>query len=547
VNPGSRLDQPDLDALLQVLLQNNPRALVFAIDPQGLFTELPAAFPLGERHFLTGGHASALDLVVEDDVRGIIEAWTEARLRGCGRVAVHLANNPEQPVTLHYVDAMHQYGIYLGLLEMDADVSSIVAINDAPPLKPRVGLVKKNEMAFVLEIDQATTRLLGWTADDMVGTRSLDFLDPEDHPRAISNWIEMLRAPGARRRQRIRHRHKDGSWVWLEITNYNLLADPNCGYVLTEMLDITDEMRAQDALRASEHLLRRLAAALPQGVFQVDPSGTIVYRNERLSTILGRPAYTTLADVLAAAQAGSVEPLREALDNALTCGRDVDLEIGVRHHGFDEPRRCSFNIRALSDDAGAVTGAIVCVSDVTESVQLRKELEARATFDVLTGVLNRAAILQALEETLRGRGPGGTAVIFIDLDRFKDVNDRFGHAAGDAYLVEVAARLRSAIRESDELGRIGGDEFLVVCRSVESSTAALDLAHRLQTSLQSAPIPLWLQGSSQPLVPGASIGVAWSERTPTISADALVARADQAMYTSKRNAQAEAVLDSQAA
>jgi PAS domain S-box-containing protein len=399
VNPGSRLDPSALDAVLDTLLDNNPRALVFAIAANGIFTQMPESFPLGMRYVLNGGHASALDLVIPDDVSPIIEAWTEARLTGCSRVTVHLSTDRDRAVTLHYVDALHRFGIYVGLLEVEGTETSVIALNVAPPLRPRVAQVRKNELAFVLSIDAATTQLLGWTPEEMVGRRSLEFLDREDHARAISSWMDMLRSPGSRRRIRVRHKHRDGSWLWFEMTNYNLLNDPEHGYVLTEMLDITDEMLAQEALRAREHLLRRLAEALPQGIFQVEPRGAVVYRNERLRSILGSDSVASVDDVLATVTSPYRDALRAALEAAVVDGHDADLEVGLRRAASDL-RRCNFNVRALTDDVGAVTGAIVCVADVTESVQMRKELEERATFDVLTRTYNRASILHVLEQTL---------------------------------------------------------------------------------------------------------------------------------------------------
>ena len=127
-------------------------------------------------------------------------------------------------------------------------------------------------------------------------------------------------------------------------------------------------------------------------------------------------------------------------------------------------RYCSFNIRALTDDVGAVTGAMICVEDVTESVKAREELQALATFDAVTNCYNRASTMSALitmitANDIRGR----PAVIFVDLDRFKEVNDAFGHVAGDEFLRVVAARLQRGVRSEDVVGRIGGDEFLVLC------------------------------------------------------------------------------------
>ena len=106
---------------------------------------------------------------------------------------------------------------------------------------------------------------------------------PDDRERAVESWMGMLARPGQSNRVRLRHRRRDGSWLWLEITNHNLLDDPSHGYVRAELMDISDEMVAQEALRAREQLLHRLAEALPLGVFQVDRDGAVVYANERLA------------------------------------------------------------------------------------------------------------------------------------------------------------------------------------------------------------------------------------------------------------------------
>jgi diguanylate cyclase (GGDEF)-like protein/PAS domain S-box-containing protein len=318
--------------------------------------------------------------------------------------------------------------------------------------------------------------------------------------------------------------------VWFEVTNHNLLNDPAHGYILTEMLDVSDEMAAQEALRAREHLLRRLTDALPYGIFQVDTRRRIVYCNAALESIVGTTSADDLSDLLASVVSSDRAALNAALDAVLVEGRDRDLEVGFqREHG--EVRRCTLSLRALTDDASTLTGAIACLVDVTESVRLREELEDRATFDVLTRCYNRASILALLEHTLvdRSLGDGGVGVIFIDLDRFKDINDRLGHSAGDAFLAEVAKRLASSVRSGDVVGRLGGDEFLVVCAHVQSADGALDIGNRIADALAQGPVA----HDGQLVVPIASIGVAWSEQR-SVDSDTLVACADRAMYESKR-------------
>ena len=135
----------------------------------------------------------------------------------------------------------------------------------------------------------------------------------------------------------------------------------------------------------------------------------------------------------------------------------------------------------LTDAAGVVTGAVGWLSDVTDRAQLHRELEVRASVDKLTSCLNREASLKLVEQmTAAPKAPGeGNALIFIDLDRFKSVNDRFGHAAGDRLLAAAGDRLRGTARKGDAVGRVGGDEFIVICPRVESSAQAVKIAERI--------------------------------------------------------------------
>ena len=197
-------------------------------------------------------------------------------------------------------------------------------------------------------------------------------------------------------------------------------------------------------------------------------------------------------------------------------------------------RRCSINVRALSDEAGGVNGAILCIDDITESARMRAELEDRATFDALTQCMNRASIMEELGALLaRGVELG---VVFVDLDGFKNVNDKYGHVVGDGVLVEAAARLRSALRGGDLIGRVGGDEFLVVCPGLCELKAVVSVATRISQTLLRDIISQTLlrdiEVHDTRVRLKASTGVAMAH--PGVDIDALVASADHAMYASKR-------------
>ena len=227
--------------------------------------------------------------------------------------------------------------------------------------------------------------------------------------------------------------------------------------------------------------------------------------------------------------------LLAALDAALDHGLDGDLEIRVQPGEGLRTRRCMVRLRALTDQAGGATGAVVSVEDVTESAQLRAELERRATHDTLTRVMNRAATMDSLEASLARKAAGRTAVIFVDIDRFKSVNDELGHAAGDELLRTVAGRLATTVRAGDTLGRVGGDEFLVVCPGVAGAGPARRVAERIAGAVNR---PVCLAGATLDLQ--VSVGVAYAGRR-AIGADALVRRADTAMYASKRRGQGRPV------
>ncbi len=507
-------------------MASNPQAPLAAINEMGFFVPMPLSVPLVGQQVIQR-HSTALELVVREDMSVVTDAWVDARRVGAARRQVHLASDPNRTVNLSYVDATHRHGVYIGIFEIDSSEGMLAAFQETPPLRPRLGLVHKTETSVILSVDEALSQLLGWAPDEMVGHRSIEFVHPEDHPSAISTWMDMLRTPLSRRRVRLRHRHRDGSWIWFEVTNHNLLNEPEHGYVLTEMVDVTDEMTVHEALRARELLLRGLAEALPLGVFHVDTDMAILYRNSRLEQILGQSQATCVEQQLAQLADSDRDRVVQALGAVLTDGQDHDLEVALASAGNHRAKCCAVSLRALRDDSERITGAIVCVSDITESVRLREKLQHRATFDPLTGCHNRASILDLLERSLAAPedAQAGTGVVFVDLNHFKDLNDRYGHAAGDAALIEVVRRLTQSARAGDAVGRLGGDEFLIVCSGIASADATLNVATRLAKSLRRARIAV--HNTSVFLT--ASVGVAWSSPRE-LDADALVARADMAMY-----------------
>jgi diguanylate cyclase (GGDEF)-like protein/PAS domain S-box-containing protein len=523
----SEMLDPAKDAALLSLLRSHPGALVSAIDSEGLFVELPASIELVGQHVIRA--RSALDLVQPASRAAVIEAWDRARTIGAAVASVVLVNGAD--AACYFVDARHRHGVLIGLIVADAHIELVAALAGHPPVMPKTGRIDKDQSAVICSADDRICQILGFRPEDLVGRRSLEFIHPDDQDSAVEAWMEMLASPGAATRLRTRHLRHDGSWVWMELTNTNLLGQPD-SRVVTEMLDISDEMAALETLRQREQLLGRLAEALPSGVLHVDRHGKVIYANARLHRVIGIGPSATVDAQLATVIPEDRPALAAALHGVLDDGFDIDLEVRFRLPGEVKLLMCSIAIRVLTDSDDAPAGAILCIDDVTEASELRAELERRATVDHLTGCLNRTAVISELERVLllHDATAAGSAVVFLDLDGFKEVNDTFGHEAGDQLLASAASRLRQAVRSVDVVGRLGGDEFIVVLPSVRSIDEATQAGHRLSQSL-SEPLEV-VRGL--PIRIRSSIGVAWSRATD-VTADALIAAADRAMYQSKRD------------
>ncbi len=521
--------------MLATFLADHPEAMVAAIDPgpTGLFTTPPSTLDLEGRVLLQG--RNALDIVVPSDRVVVIEAWEEARASGVGRSVVHLAVDPADPALLTLVDARAAHGVFVGaVIPAPGQGDRPLVAHPTVRLPSRIGRMEKSELAVILAADETMTRILGCSEADLVGRRTLELLHPDDQEAAIRDWMQLLEGAGSLPPVRQRLRRADGTWAWFEVVNHNHLADPDRGCVLSELVDVSQEMAAETALRAREQLLRRLTEALPIGVLQAGSDGGVVYTNDRLHRLLRTPPALTVADQLAAVAPEDRPALQAAVEASLRAGMDDDLELSVLPPG-GPGRRFLIRIRSLSDEAGAPAGAVLVVEDVTESSRLRAALEDQATRDPLTGTLNRASVLAAVERLLAAE-LGALAVIFVDLDRFKSINDLFGHQTGDDLLRVAADRLRSALRDHDSVGRIGGDEFLVVCPGVRTAEHALRVGERIARAMGT---PVALGGRSLDL--RASLGVALGD-AGTEGADSLVARADAAMYASKRAGRGDPVL-----
>ncbi len=533
VNPSA--DVHEQRRAFAAVLDRHADSVVVAVGRDGLTVPLPDTLELGPGH-RTIESRSLLDLVVPQSVRPVIEAWEQAKLHGIGECIAQLVADATTLIRVRIFDLSEPHGAFIGMLT-PAGTATATALDvvQSVPIRPRLGRMKKNAAGVIVAADADLCEILGFDEHQLVGKRSLDFVHPDDQPPAVDAWLEMLGNRHAVRRIRLRHLRGDGEFGWMELANHNQLDENAEGFVVTEMLDISDEMRAQEQLRAREQLLDRLAQALPLGVIHFDTEGAIVYRNDRAAVILGADG-DTFDDLFQHITDDDGPRLMAAAQSVFATGEPEELEVTLE---FERRRRvCNVRLRALTEESEAVSGAIMAITDTTESAAMRKELHVRATFDSLTGTLNRESTVQTLEALL-GNPSAGLTVVYLDLDKFKAVNDTFGHSAGDAVLESVTRRLLDAVREGDVVGRLGGDEFLVICPDTPSVEVSVMLAQRFEELARHD-----LEVDGRRIRVSATTGPAWTS-DPALTADELIARADAAMYEAKNRRKAqEALVDS---
>ncbi|MET0372830.1 MAG: diguanylate cyclase [Rhizorhabdus sp.] len=300
--------------------------------------------------------------------------------------------------------------------------------------------------------------------------------------------------------------------------------------MLVSALPIAAELNARRTLARrlaeSEASLRLLASESADALIRLDELGRCIQSSGATGMLLG---------VEARALAGRTLP--SLLDNSDGEAFDDAFAGALSNPGtvayceFRPRGRASSwlecTIRALVDQDGKVYGAIGAIRDITLRKEREFSLSLAASTDSLTGALNHAAFMAHIDHALSHLTSSHLALIMIDIDHFKKVNDRHGHPAGDAVLVELAARLRALLRDHDMIGRLGGDELAILLDGT-AEELALSIAEAIRVEISARPIPL--SGGKTQLI---SISCGVAQAYPGISRNELLRRADDALYQAK--------------
>ena len=381
-----------------------------------------------------------------------------------------------------------------------------------------------SEITFV---SPSVVDVLGFTPDQVIGEKGMRFVHEDDVAGVEAFVSRVASSPGAVERRTFRVINAQGQWRWIEETLTNCTDVASIQGLVANIRDVTNEVEARAALTASERRYRTIVETAQEGVLVLDQDSTIVFANRKAAQILGHPRpkihRRKLTDLVDGATA---EEMLQRIASRATKGHELYEISYTPPDGRTRILKIAASPMALSADGAA--GSLAMISDVTEARRIERELQHHALHDTLTGLPNRTLLNDRLSMALsrQKQDPDhpGVAVLSIELDGFKLINDVHGHEFGDEILVEVAHRLRKASRPADTVARLGGDEFVVVAEGV-GIDAAVALAEHMRRSLL------------EPIVAGdtavyvdASVGVALAgSQTPA----SLLRSADDAMYEAK--------------
>jgi diguanylate cyclase (GGDEF)-like protein/PAS domain S-box-containing protein len=365
---------------------------------------------------------------------------------------------------------------------------------------------------------------LGYEAHELLGTRLYDYIHPED----------LAPRPEKQKRRglvHIRFRHKNGSWVWLGATTRTLrdpVTNAKLGMVSIAR-EVTAQIEAERELKRREERFRSLMSLSSDWYWETDADLRFTFFSQGIyhklrvkpEQLLGSYFREHAQDPHAPGLLVCLESIRE-----LRSFHDVIFPAA----SATEPELVRF-LRISGEpffESGQFLGYRGVSRDVTREVRTSRALEKLATRDILTELPNRALLQTRLRQRLDRRSAGVfLAVFFIDLDNFKEVNDSFGHAAGDVMLKEIAARLNRCVRPDDTVARLGGDEFVVVAECANGEATARTLAEKLTRSLD---LPILIKGHE--VKASASIGISMYPQDGDTS-ELLLQSADTALYRAK--------------
>ncbi|MDR3415814.1 MAG: EAL domain-containing protein [Nevskia sp.] len=408
-------------------------------------------------------------------------------------------------------------------------------------------IVLVNDRGEIVLINAQAELLFGYARNELLG-KPVDVLVPERvrafHAGTLASYFAEPRSRAMGSGRALYALRKDGREVPIDV-GLSPLQDEG-RYVLASVIDITERKQAEATLRAAEvHALRSsILDSLPVAVIATDNDGNIVAVNPAAESLLGYARQELLGQsCMLVYDPDDMQRRAHELSNKLGfevgAGFQVMVALGSQNAADErewtyiqkDGTRVPVNvaITALRDDSGKVTGFLKVAYDITVRKRAEAYIRHMAQHDALTGLPNRTLLLDRLEMAMHQarRHDHQVAVLLMDLDQFKRVNDTLGHLVGDRLLLTVANRLQRCVRSVDTVARLGGDEFVVVVTEVQRREDLQTLLHELTRAVSQTIV---IDGHELHVTP--SIGACLSPQDG-LDSTTLLQKADTAMYHAK--------------
>ena len=410
-------------------------------------------------------------------------------------------------------------------LELRQKQAELAAVTDASPL----GLVRLDRQRRCTYANRTFEAITGLPRAAALGAGWTSALHPDDYP-LMHVALEQLTRSHAPFQSTLRCLHRDGKLVWVSVKIAPILIDDQIEGYVGSLDDITTLRESEVALLESEARLRTIADTLPAMIAYIDADQVYRFLNiayEREFGLTGRHVLgKSVRDTVGEARYRSVAPYI----GRVLAGETLSFEEEDEKEGIERCMEVIY-IPQIGEDNLQVVGFHVMRQDITVQKREKQRLLKLAQVDALTGLSNRAGFQQKLSDAMHASRQQQhlMAVMYMDIDRFKPVNDTHGHGTGDALLRAFAQRLTHTMRATDIIARLGGDEFTIIMEQITRPDDAAVLAEKIVTAMRQ---PFELDGITVRI--SASIGLAFY-RDEDISPAALLQRADVLLYKAKQD------------
>lgn len=386
-------------------------------------------------------------------------------------------------------------------------------------------IVQSGKFVYVSDLYQKIT---GYGEKELIGAYSLDYIYPDDKENVRRKAIKCLKEDFCKPYE-YRFITKNQKIIWV-LETVSPITYKGEKATLGSFIDITERKKADASLRQSEEKYRTILENIQEGYFEVDLAGNFTFFNESVCRIIGYDKEEMLGmNNRMFTRDETAQKVYQAFNRVYRTGqptKEFDWQI-VRKDGSKRYIEASVSLR--KDLSGQAVGFKGIIRDITERKEMDDQLNYIATHDSLTGLPNRMLFMDRLQIAMAQskRNKNKLAVMMLDLDHFKNVNDTLGHMVGDRLLKEVGSRLTSILRQNDTVARLGGDEFVVLLSDLARVEYAAGVAKVILKSLQKP-----FMCSDNKIIPNASIGIAVYP-DDCDDEESLLKKSDMAMYTVK--------------